>query len=128
MKNNKMSTFIIVCGILVLVVFSFVIAINLLPNNVFSDSFYVKVEDDMSAKIESLDMNNNVLTITTSGDALKYCVKSTKSTPKDNSICWKDIKDNTAKISVYSNEKYYIWIQDKDKNISSPMSINTNKE
>lgn len=128
MKNNRMSTFIIVSGIIVLVVFSFVVAINLLPNNVFSDSFYVKVEDDMSAKIESLDMNNNVLTITTSGDAIKYCVKSTKSTPKDNSICWKDINDNTAKISVYSNEKYYIWIQDKEGNISSPMSINTDKD
>ncbi len=126
-KNNNMTTFIIVSGILVLCVFAVVLAVNLLPNHE-SNSYYVKVEDNMGAKIEELYINNNKLIITTSGDAKEYCVKSTKSTPETNNICWKQIENNTASISIYKYKKYYVWIKDNSNNISTPMSINTKEK
>ena len=79
----------------------------------------------MSAKIEALDVKSNKLTITTSGDTIEYCVKSTRSTPESQNICWKKIDNNTASISIYKYKKYYVWIKDTSGNISSPMSINT---
>lgn len=126
MKNNNKTTFIIVSGILVLVVFTFVATINILPKITSSDSYFVKVEDDMSAKVEALEIKNGKLTVITSGDAIEYCVKSTKSTPTDNALCWEKIENNKATISVYDYEKYYIWIKDTEGKVSSPMSVNTN--
>lgn len=125
MKNNNSTSFIVFAGVIVLCVFTVVAAINLLPRNNESNSYYVKVGDEMSAKIEALDIKNNKLNITTSGDAIEYCVKSTKSTPDSNNICWKKIENNTASISIYQYKKYYIWIKDTNNKISSPMSINT---
>ena len=123
-KNNNMTSFIIVTGIMVLLVFTAVLGINLLPNYE-SNSYYVKVNDEMSAKIEALDIKDNKLIITTSGDTIEYCVKSTRSTPESKNICWKKIDNNTASISIYKYKKYYVWIKDTSGNISSPMSINT---
>ena len=125
MKNNNKTTFIIVSGILVLVVFTFVATINILPKITSSDSYFVKVEDDMSAKVEALEIKNGKLTVITSSDAIECCVKSTKSTPTDNALCWKKIENNKATISVYDYEKYYIWIKDTEGKVSSPMSVNT---
>lgn len=84
-NNNNMTSFIIIAGVIVLVVFATVLAINLLPNYE-SNSYYVKVGDEMSAKVEALDIENNKLNITTSGDAVEYCVKSTRTTPESNNI------------------------------------------
>lgn len=128
MKENNELTFILTAGILVLVVFIAVIIYNLMPQNAESNSYYVKVNEEMSAKIEALEIKNSKLNIVTSGDALKYCVKSTRSTPAKNSICWKNISNNEASISIYKYKKYYIWIMDEKGQISSPMSINTNKD
>ena len=125
MKNNNSTSFIVFAGVIVLCIFTVVATINLLPRNNESNSYYVKVGDEMSAKIEALDIKNNKLNITTSGDATEYCVKSTKSTPDSNNICWKKIENNTASISIYQYKKYYIWIKDTNNKISSPMSINT---
>lgn len=125
MKSNKQTTFIIIAGVLILIVFTSVATYNLIPKNKESDSYYVKVNDNMDAKIEGMEINNNVLSIKTSGDALKYCVKSTVSTPQENSLCWKNIENNEASISIYHNKKYYVWIMDSKNEISSPLSINT---
>lgn len=125
MKDNNSTSFIVLSGLIILCVFIMVAVINLLPRNNESNSYYVKVEDEMSAKVEALDIKNNRLNITTSGDTVEYCVKSTRSTPDSTSICWKKIENNTASISVYHNKKYYVWIKDTSGNISSPMSINT---
>ncbi len=124
-QNNNQTSFIVFSGIVVLCIFTAVTIINILPRNNESDSYYVKVEEDMSAKIESLDIENNKLKITMSGDTIEYCVKSTKSTPNDNALCWKKVDNNTAIISIYQNKKYYVWIKDVNGNISIPMSINT---
>ena len=123
-KSNKQTTFIVVAGVLIIIVFTGILAINLLPNYE-SDSYYVKIEDEMSAKVEALDIKDNKLNITTSGDTVEYCVKSTRTTPDKNSICWQKITNNTASISIYKDKKYYIWIKDTTGKISIPMSINT---
>ena len=128
MKEKNQLTFIITAGILIVVVFASVAIYNLMPANIESNSYYVKVNENMSAKIEALEISNGKLNITTSGDAIKYCVKSTRTTPTSNSICWKDIKNDNASISIFEYKKYYIWIMDTKGQISSPMSINTNKE
>ena len=106
MKENNELTFILTAGILVLVVFTAVIIYNLMPQNAESNSYYVKVNEEMSAKIEALEIKNSILNIVTSGDALKYCVKLTRSTPTNNSICWKNISNNEASISIYEYKKY----------------------
>lgn len=128
MKENNELTFIITAGVLVLVVFTSVLVYNLIPKNAESNSYYVKVNEEMSAKIESLEINNSKLNIVTSGDAIKYCAKSTRSTPSEKSICWKDILDNKASISIYEYKRYYIWIMDTKGQISSPMSLNIKSE
>ncbi len=128
MKENKGLTFMISAGVFVLIIFTAVIVYNLMPQNNESNSYYVKVEDEMSAKVEALEIQNSKLNITTSGDAIKYCVKSTKSIPDEKSICWKEITDNTATISIYEYKKYYVWIMDANGKVSSSMSINTKSE
>jgi hypothetical protein len=126
MKNNNLTTFIIVAGSIVLSVFTLVLIVNIVPN-LESNSYYVKVGDEMGAKIEALDFKGSKLNITTSGDAMEYCVKSTRSTPDVNSICWKNIEKNKAVVSVYNFKKYFVWIKDTNGNISNPMSINIDK-
>ena len=128
MKKDSQTSFIIFAGIVILCFFTVVAVSNLLPQNNESDSYYVKIEDDMGAKIESLNIENNKLKITMSGDAAFYWVKSTKSTPNDKSLCWKKVNNNMAIISVYQYKKYYVWLKDVEGNISIPMSINTNEK
>ena len=128
MKNNNQTTFILLSGILILGIFTYVSIKNILPKNDESDSYYVKVEEDINAKIEAFSIKNNKLIISTSGDASECCVKSTKTTPSENSLCWKKINNNEAIISVYENKKYYIWLKDNKGNISTPVSTNTKKD
>lgn len=128
MKENNELTFIITAGIFILVIFSSIIIYNIIPKNNENNSYYVKVNEEMSAKIEAIEINNNKLSIKTSGDAISYCIKSTKSTPTNNSICWKKINNSSASISIYNYKKYYVWIKDTKGQISSPMSINTKSE
>lgn len=122
-SNNSTTTFIIVAGIIILIVFTSISALNVLPNYE-SNSYYVKVDEEMDAQIESINIENGKLILTTSGDPTHYCVKSTRSKPSNNNICWQEIKNNKASISVYQYKKYYIWIKDKEGNISSYLSVN----
>lgn len=125
MKNNRQTSFIILVSILVLSVFTVVTVYNLMPKNRESNSYYVKVGEEMSAKIEDFSIEHDKLTITTSGDAKEYCIKTTRSVPKNSSICWKKIENDTATISIYPYKKYYVWIKDMNGNMSIPLSINT---
>lgn len=124
MKNNNNSSFIVIAGVFILTVFTSVAVYNTISNNKESNSHYVKVDNDMTAKIEKIEVLENKLTITTSGNAKEYCVKSTKTTPEKDSICWKSIKDNTGTASIYPNRKYYIWIKDSNDKISNPKKTN----
>lgn len=128
MDNNNSTSFIVVAGIIILCVFAYVTAYNLLPNNKESNSYYVKVENEINAKVETIIINDGKLNITTSGNATEYCVKPTKSKPESNNLCWKKIENNEASISVYKGQNYYAWIKDNNGNISNSISINQNND
>ena len=123
-NENNSSAFIIAAGIVILIVFSVVTVINLLPNYE-SNSYFVKVDKEMSAKIESINIEDGKLLITTSGDPIEYCVKSTRTEPIANALCWNKVEDNKASISVFQHKKYYIWIKDEEGNISNYLSVNS---
>ena len=74
MKNNN-STFIVLGGILILSVFSFIVAKNILPDS-DNNQYYAKPNENMIAKIESITKENNKLIITTTGDPTEYCLKN----------------------------------------------------
>lgn len=124
MKKNNITTFIIVSGTIIVSIFTGFLSINMSPNNE-SDSYFGTIDEKMNAKIESLTIENNSLIIKTSGHAEEYCVKTTKTNPQSNALCFKKIQNNEATISVVKNKKYYIWIKDINGNISLPASINS---
>jgi hypothetical protein len=125
MKNSKSMSIIIIMGISILAVFTYIVAYNLLQNNNSSESYYSKVEENMQASIDSLEINNSYLNIETSGDAQYYCAKLTRSTPEIDSICWSKINNNISRVSVLAYKKYYVWIKDSNDKISNYKSINT---
>ena len=122
-KSNNMTTFIVVAGALVLGVFIAVLGINLLPNHE-SSSYYAKVDEDINVGIENINFNDGILKFTTSGDAIEYCIKTTKTIPELNSICWKKLENNSGNESMYKGRRYYIWLKDSNNNISNRMYIN----
>ena len=128
MDNNNSTSFIVVAGIIILCVFAYVTAYNLLPNNKESNSYYVKVENEISAKVETISIDDGKVNITTSGNANEYCIKPTKSSPESNNLCWKKIENNKASMSVYRGKKYYVWIKDTKGIIRNSISINPNNE
>lgn len=122
MKNSN-STFIVAGGILILSVFSFVIAKNILPDN-NDNQYYAKPNENMTAKIDKIEKENNKIIITTVGDPTAYCLKTTKSIPSINSLCWNKIENNKVELSYFEYKKYYVWIKDKDSRISERVVIN----
>ena len=122
MKKNNVTTFIIVAGIIVLIVFTIVISVNLLPNHE-SGSYYAKVDTNTDIKVEDVQIKDGYLNISTSGNPAYYCVKTTRTMPKENAICWNEMQDNKASIAVFESKKYYVWLKDSKGNISDYKSI-----
>ncbi|MGN1341750.1 MAG: hypothetical protein ACI4VL_00790 [Bacilli bacterium] len=116
MKNNS-STFIAVSGVIILSIFSFIIAKNILPGN-DNDKFYAKPNEDMIARIDKVEKENNKLIITTIGNPTEYCLKTTKSIPEENSLCWNKIENNKVEVPYFKYKKYYVWIKDTEGRIS----------
>ena len=123
-KNNNMASFMITAGVVILIIFTGVIYFNMIPSKE-SDSYYVSIYDDLSDKIESFNITDNKLVIRTKIDNLEYCVKTTKSTPNANNVCWKKIVDNEGQMNIMSRRIYYIWIKDEGGNISDYLTINS---
>lgn len=124
MKSEKATSTIIFLGIIIVAIFTGVVTYNLLPKNEESNFHYAKTTQDMNAKIDMVKIDHHHLEFITSGDAIQYCVKTTRSTPTLNSLCWKNVENNHGDIAVFEYKTYYIWIKDKDGNISIPQSIN----
>lgn len=125
MKKNDSGTFLILAGVLILCVFTYVSCINLLPNH-SSNSFLSKDDDGLTASINDVNIRNSKIVINTTEDDVYICVKQTKSKPTKNSLCWKKVEDKTSEVSVYLGKTYYVWLMDKDGNISSYIKYNTN--
>ena len=122
MKSNS-STFIITTGVFVLAVFSFIVAKNILPNN-DNDKYYSKPTEEMTARIDKITKGEDKLIITTIGNPAAYCLKTTKSIPQNNSLCWNKIKNNRVEVSYFKYKKYYFWIKDTEGRISERIVIN----
>ena len=120
MKSNS-STFIITTGVFVLAVFSFIVAKNILPNN---DKYYSKPTEEMTARIDKIEKNNDKIVITTIGEPIAYCMKTTKSIPDNNALCWNKIENNRVEVPYFKYKKYYVWIKDDEGRISERIVIN----
>lgn len=122
MKSNS-STFIITTGVFVLAVFSFIVAKNILPNN-DNDKYYSKPTEEMTARIDKIEKNNDKIVITTIGAPIAYCMKTTKSIPDNNALCWNKIENNRVEVPYFKYKKYYVWIKDDEGRISERIVIN----
>ena len=128
---NKLSIKII--GTVIVVIFFFVIILNILPdtsnssnNSVISDdintSTNINTNEANGAKIISLSMENDKLKIVLDDGVSEYCIKTTKTKPNSNSICFKRVDTNIVYTSIYKYKKYYIWTKDYTGNISNYIS------
>lgn len=131
---NKLSIKII--GTLIVVVFFFVLALNIMPSNSnnnnlstnsvisndISTSTNINTNETNGAKIISLSMENDKLKIVLDDGVSEYCVKTTKTKPSVNSICFKRVDTNIVYTSIYKYKKYYIWTKDYNGNISNYIS------
>ena len=127
---NKLSIKII--GTLIVVVFFFVLILNILPdtsnssnNSVISNDITennTAINKDNGAKIISLSMENDKLKIVLDDGVSEYCIKTTKTKPTMNSICFKRVDNNIVYTSIYKYKKYYIWTKDYTGNISNYIS------
>lgn len=122
-KKQNQTSIIVIMGIVVVCVFSAVVAYNLLPINIVSNSYYAKIDEKVNAKIETLEMIEHKVELVTSGDIDSYCIKTTKSNPDKTAVCWVKVEDEKTVISILAGKKYYLWIKDSEGNISSPRSI-----
>ena len=132
---SKLSIKII--GTLIVVVFFFVIILNILPDtsntsnsSVISDdintSTNINTNEANGTKIISLSMENDKLKIVLDDGVSEYCIKTTKTKPTMNSICFKRVDTNIVYTSIYKYKKYYIWTIDDYGNISDYISIYSN--
>ena len=128
MKNSNMISYIVILGIVVTLIFTYVSAVNLFSENISSDSYYSKVSNLGKSEIKNISFSDEKLNITTSNNTKKICVKTTKSTPKLSSMCFKNVVDGQISIAVFSYKKYYIWMVDDSDIISGPISFNLNEK
>ena len=134
---NKLSIKII--GTLIVVVFFFVLALNIMPSNSsnnnlstnsvisndISTSTNINTNETNGAKIISLSMENDKLKIELDDRVSEYCVKTTKTKQSVNSICFKRVDTNIVYTSIYKYKKYYIWTKDYNGNISNYTSVDS---
>ena len=131
---NKLSIKIV--GTLIVVVFFFVLILNILPdtsnssnNSVISNDITennTAINKDNGAKIISLSMENDKLKIVLDDGVSEYSIKTTKTKPTMNSICFKrvdtNVDTNIVYTSIYKYKKYYIWTKDYNGKISNYIS------
>ena len=126
MKKNNLTTFIIIVGSLVLVLFTYIAVTNIQGDS--ESIFYSsRTESGVNAKIEYVDIIDNKLIIKTIGDTDSYCIKSTKTAPSINSLCFNKIDNNFASVYILPYKTYYVWIKDSDNNLSEPIKVNSNE-
>ena len=124
MKKNNLTTFIVITGFIILVLFIYIAVVNLNGNeeSIFYSS---KTESNMEAKPEYVDIVNNQLIIKTTGGKAYYCIKTTKSEPSVNSLCFNELENNFASVYVLPYKTYYVWIKDSNNVLSEPIKVNS---
>ena len=119
MNSTKTTSYILILGIIILGVFTYVTALNIFDNDASTNPLFSKTEKEVDATIENIQIVNNKLIITTKGEAKELCIKTTKTEPKVNSLCWTKVENNTLTTAIYSHKTYYIWLKDSNNNISN---------
>ena len=125
MNSTKTTSYIVILGIIILGIFSYVATLNIFDNDASTNPLFSKTEKEVDAQIENTEVIDNKLVITTKGDAQELCIKTTKTEPKVNSLCWTKVENNTVTISTYSYKTYYIWLKDSNNNISNYTKYNS---
>ena len=124
MNNNKLTTPIIFMGVFIFSIFTYVSIINIFPNK-SSDSYFTTENSQINASIKSTTYEKGKLIVTVTGEAVKGCIKSTKTPPDNNSACWVEINNYSFSTSVLKNKSYYIWLMDSNGLISNKYEYNS---
>jgi hypothetical protein len=114
MKNNK---FVLISFIAIITILICVSVQNIVYNK-NPNIYYANVNKPINQKIYAIELNNNNLSFKTKDDVLSYCLKTTKSSPNINSLCWQNVNNNSVKESIMTGKRYYLWIKDDSNNIS----------
>ena len=108
--------------IVVIAILFFDIAVYVINNN------YGNMKADsvgyINDNVNSIRYENGKLRIDVSNNIKEYCLKTTKSKPENNNICFNKI-NNIAYVSIYEYKKYYLWLLDKNDIVSDYIEINT---
>ena len=123
MKQNKITSQIIIFGVVIICIFTYVATINLIDNN-SSNKYYAK-DKKIDGRIDNYYINDNKLVVEISGNIKDICIKTTRSIPDTNSICWNNVNDGRYSISIYDYKTYYIWIRDINGNVSESVKYNS---
>lgn len=118
MNNNKLTTPIIFMSVFIFFIFTYISIVNIFPNK-SSDSYFSTENSQINASIKSTTYEKGKLIVTVTGEAVKGCIKTTKTTPDNNSACWVEINNYSFSTSVLKNKSYYIWIMDNNGLISN---------
>ena len=114
-----------ILGTLIVIIFITVLTIVIINNkNHLSANSIVS---NTNSSIISLSMEGNKLKISFDNKVSEYCIKTTKTKPSINNICFKKVNNNIVYISIYKYKKYYIWTKDYNDNISDYISYDGNK-
>ena len=124
MNKQKSASYMIILGIVILGIFTYVTVLNVFDDKVSSNQLFSKTETGINATIEEVKTENDRLIVTTSGDAQYSCIKTTKTPPKQNALCWTKIENNITTTSTYTYKTYYIWIKDSNNTISEAIKYN----
>ena len=116
MKNKK--TILLYLGAIIMCLFGGILFFNLQVED--NNSFYSKIENN------NIRLTKEGIKVHISADIRysKYCVKSTKTVPNKNNICWKDIEGDTVSIPTIDSEKNYLWLLDSNNNVSQTIEVN----
>lgn len=125
MNSTKSTSYILILGMIILGVFTYVAAINIFDDDASSNPFFSKTAKEVNAYIDNTQVVDNKLLITTRGDAQELCIKTTKTEPSVNALCWIKVDGNMVKTSIYSYKTYYIWLKDSNNNISEVVKYNS---
>lgn len=122
MKKKSNSLLILILGVLVVSIFSFVVVNNLKDNN-SNNSYQANINEQMSTKIKLFKTEENKVKINVTDDIIYFCIKTTKTKPSNKSICWKEVVNGEAISSIYLYKKYYIWIMDDNGMVLGPINV-----
>ena len=118
MNDIKFKTPIIFMSVFIFSLFTYVSIINIFPNKA-SDSYLSTENNLINANIENMNYQKGKLVVKITGDAVRGCIKSTKTIPDSNSNCWIKINNYQFSTSILKNKTYYIWLMDNNGLISN---------